>query len=302
MNVLFSILSADILPIFLIAGAGYLLAKHVGTSVKTLSHVVFYALLPCLVFRMLVTSQKSGQEFGRMALLSALMILAMGAVAYLVAVMLRLGRVDLRAFVLVVMFSNCGNYGLPVVRFAFGPEALAYATVFFLTGSVLTYTVGGFIAAGAHGSARTALSRVARMPAVYGVLLAGLVLASGRPVPDAVMRPVQLLSDAALPVMILILGMQLERAARPKRFAIAALAVAVSLLVAPFVALGLTWLLGVTGPARQAAVTLSSMPVAVTTTILALEFDLSPDFVTGAVFLSTILSPFTLTPLIAYLQ
>ena len=44
------------------------------------------------------------------------------------------------------------------------------------------------------------------------------------------------------------------------------------------------------------------MPVAVATTILALEFDLSPDFVTGAVFLSTILSPFTLTPLIAYLQ
>ena len=165
MSVLFSILSTDILPIFLIAGAGYLLARHVGTSVKTLSHVVFYALLPCLVFRMLVTSQKSGQEFGRMALLSALMILAMGVVAYLVAVMLRLGRVDLRAFLLVVMFSNCGNYGLPVVRFAFGTEALAYATVFFLTGSVLTYTVGGFIAAGAHGSVRTALSRVARMPA-----------------------------------------------------------------------------------------------------------------------------------------
>jgi len=46
---------------------------------------------------------------------------------------------------------------------------------------------------------------------------------------------------------------------------------------------------------------LASMPVAVATTILALEFDTSPEFVTGAVFLSTLLSPLTLTPLIAYL-
>ena len=43
-------------------------------------------------------------------------------------------------------------------------------------------------------------------------------------------------------------------------------------------------------------------PVAVATTILALEYDNSPDFVTGAVFLSTLLSPLTLTPLIAYLR
>ena len=44
------------------------------------------------------------------------------------------------------------------------------------------------------------------------------------------------------------------------------------------------------------------MPVAVITTILALEFELDPEFVTSAVFLSTIASPLTLVPLIAYLR
>jgi predicted permease len=44
------------------------------------------------------------------------------------------------------------------------------------------------------------------------------------------------------------------------------------------------------------------MPVAVITTILALEFELGAEFVTSAVFLSTILSPLTLVPLIAYLR
>jgi len=302
MSVLFSILSSDILPIFLIAGAGYLLARYVGTNVRTLSHVVFYALLPCLTFRLLLSSQKTGAEVGRMALLAMLMMLAIGIVGFAVAKALRLGRVDLRAFLLVVMFSNSGNYGLPVVQFAFGTDALAYAMVFFLTGSVLTYTFGAVLAAGGRLSLRSAVLKVARMPAIYGVAVAALVLATGKPVPESLMRPVRLLSDAALPLMILILGMQLERAARPKRFLVVALAVGVSLVVAPLIALGLTSLLGVSGGARQAAVTLSSMPVAVTTTILALEFELAPDFVTSAVFLSTILSPLTLTPLIAYLQ
>ena len=116
------------------------------------------------------------------------------------------------------------------------------------------------------------------------------------------MRPVTLLSDAALPVMILVLGMQLEQAVWPERPGMVLLAVAISLLAAPFVALSLASLLGITGAARQAAVILSSMPVAVVTTILALEFELAPEFVTSAVFVSTIASPLTLTPLIAYLS
>jgi predicted permease len=43
------------------------------------------------------------------------------------------------------------------------------------------------------------------------------------------------------------------------------------------------------------------MPVAVITTIIALEFDVAPAFVTSTVFVSTLLSPLTLTPLLAYL-
>ena len=146
------------------------------------------------------------------------------------------------------------------------------------------------------------MTSVLRIPAIYGIAAAMLVIATGIAVPTALLRPVMMLSDAALPLMILVLGMQLERAASPKRPALVAAAVCVSLLAAPFVALGLTSLLNVSGPARQAVVVLSSMPVAVLTTILALEFDTSPDFVTSAVFLSTILSPITLTPLIAYLR
>jgi predicted permease len=64
---------------------------------------------------------------------------------------------------------------------------------------------------------------------------------------------------------------------------------------------GFSSLLHISGPARQAAVVLASMPVAVTTSILAMKFDSAPDFVMSAIFLSTLLSPLTLTPIIAVL-
>jgi predicted permease len=301
-NVLLAIFASDILPVFVIAAIGFLMARFLAASVKTLAHIVFYALIPCLVFNLLVTSRITGAQFGRMAAMSAGALAAMGLIGRLAAIPLRLSRPELSAFLLVVMFSNTGNYGLPVVLFAFGQEALSYATIFFVTGSVLTYTVGVLLAATGRRSLRTAVAGVLKVPAIYAVGAAAVILAGGFQLPLALMRPIGMLSDASLPMMVLVLGMQLERASMPDRPAVVAVAVVLSLCVAPFVALALASALGVAGAARQAGVVLSSTPVAVVTTILALEFDIAPSFVTSAVFVSTLLSPFTLTPLIAYLR
>jgi predicted permease len=302
LNLLLPILLSDIVPIFAIAGVGFLLARYAAADVKTVSRVVFYGLLPCLAFRMLLDSTASGPTVGRLIILAVSIMAAMAVVGFLAAKGLGLDGRHLRAFLMVVMFSNAGNYGLPVVRFAFGPEALTYATIYFLTGSVTTYVASSFFADSRHGRIVGALDKIWRMPALYGLAAALAVLTFGWTVPEGVMRPITMLSDAAIPVMILILGMQLERAVWPSRPGIVMLAVAISLLATPCIALGLASILSISGPARQAAVILSSMPVAVITTILALEFELAPEFVTSAVFISTLASPLTLTPLIAYLS
>jgi len=297
-----SIFTQDILPIFLVAAVGYLLSKRISADVRTLSGVTFNVLSPCLVFDQLVGSSITGAEFGRMAAFCVLLTLSMGLVARLAAIPLRLNPQTRSSFLLVVMFSNSGNYALPVVLFAFGRDALAYASVYFVVSAIVLYTLGVFVAASGHGNVRRALTGIARVPALYAVAAAGLILATHTDVPLAVMRPIKLLSEAAIPVMLLILGMQLERAAMPERPAVVGLAVGLSLVAAPIIGVALTMLLGLTGVARQVAILASSMPAAVITTVLALEFDLDPAFATSAVFLSTILSPFTLVLLIAYLQ
>ena len=48
------------------------------------------------------------------------------------------------------------------------------------------------------GKIAGALEKVWKMPSLYGLALALVVRAVGHPVPEAIMRPVDLLSDAAL--------------------------------------------------------------------------------------------------------
>ena len=299
---LLGIFASDILPIFVIAGVGYLLARHASVQVHTVSRVTFHALAPALVFNTLATSTLSGFEFGRMAAFYLLVAASAGLMARVAAIPLRLDRASLSAFLLVVVCSNSGNYGLPVALLAFGREALAFASVYFVSSAIFSYTGGVLLAASGRRSIRHALAGVLRVPAVYGAVAAAVTMAFGLHVPDAIARPMAMLSDAALPMMVLVLGMQLERATIPERPALVAVAVVLSLIVAPLVSLGLVSLLGLSGSARQAGVVLASMPVAVVTTILALEFDVAPAFVTSTVFVSTLLSPLTLTPLIAYLR
>jgi predicted permease len=302
MPLLVTIFVNDVLPIFVVAAAGFALARYLGADVRTLSRVTFNALSPCLVFDLIVSSSLTAGDVARMTALGLFTVLGIGLVARLVTLALRLDRALACGFLIVVMFSNSGNYGLPVVLFAFGEPALAQASIYFVVNAVLTYTLGVFIASAGRRSALDAMAGVLRVPAVYGVVAAAVVMAAGVQLPLAVMRPIELLSGAALAVMILVLGMQLERGGVPARPGLVVAAVALSLVVTPLLALAASHLLGLHGAARQAAIVQSGMPSAVLTTILALEFDVEPAFVTACVTASTLVSPVTVTLLIAALQ
>jgi malate permease and related proteins len=73
------------------------------------------------------------------------------------------------------------------------------------------------------------------------------------------------------------------------------------LVAAPLLAILLSKPFGLLGPARQAGILESGMPTAVLAAVLATEYDLEPSFITSVVFVTTFLSPFTLTPLLAFL-
>lgn len=301
-QLLLQIFSSDILPIFVIAGVGFLLGRYARVQVQTVSRVAFHALAPALVFNVLTTSTLGGAEVGRMAVFYLLVAASAGVMARLAAIPLRLDRQSLSAFLLVVVCSNSGNYGLTVALLAFGRDALTFASVYFVSSAIFSYTGGVLLAASGRRTVAQALTGVLKVPAVWAAAAAAVTIAFGFTIPLTVARPITLLSEAALPMMVLVLGMQLERVTWPERPDMVIVASFLSLVATPLAALGVARLLDLHGPALQAGVLQASMPAAVITTILALEFEVSPNFVTSVVCVTTLLSPLTLTVLIAYLQ
>jgi predicted permease len=103
--------------------------------------------------------------------------------------------------------------------------------------------------------------------------------------------------------MLVILGMQISEARSWPRNRIVLIGVAACLqiIVTPVISLLLAHWMGLTGVTRQAAILQASMPAAVVTTVLAVQYELDSTLISGTVVLTTLLSPLTLTPLIAYL-
>jgi predicted permease len=206
------------------------------------------------------------------------------------------------AVVLCATFMNAGNLGLPITQLAFGQVTLAWATVFFSTTSLLSNSAGAWIAGVGRTPALKALAGLAKVPAVYAIPLALALHAMDVSLPPALSVPVNLLAGAAIPSMLLLLGMQLSGNGRPLRYGWLALVAGLRFIVSPLVAWFLLPLFRLPPTGVQAALLESAMPTAVLNSILATQFDVEPEFVSSAILLTTVLSPLVLAPLIGALQ
>jgi malate permease and related proteins len=291
----------NLFPILLAAAIGYAIARWLKINSRPLSQVVFYIFSPVLVFKLIIGSQLSNSDILRTLLFTLVLIGGVGVLTWLVGRIFRLNRKILAAVLITAMFMNAGNYGLPLTNFAFGEAALAFASVFFVINAVATNTVGIVIASSGSTSVWNAIKGLVKFPAIYALALGVLFLQFKWSLPSGLDRTVTLLSNAAIPCMLVLLGMQLVNIKLDGHVVPLIFTSGMRLLIAPLLAYGLTRLFGLTGPAYQAVVLESAMPAAVMTTILATEFDSEPTFVTAVVMITTLLSPFTLTPLLAFL-
>ena len=292
------------MPIFLAAGAGYALGRRFQLDLRSLSRVAFFVFSPCLVFDSLSHSDLSGAEFAQIGVVSLGVCVIVAALALLAGRALRLDRHTLATFVVAATFGNAGNFGLAVSKFAFGDAALSRAVIYYVFNSLAVYTLGVAVAASGRRPLRDVIRHALILPTTIAVAVAVLMRLAGLATPQPVDRAVGLLSQAAIPVMLMLLGLQLAsiREFPRSRLGLMALAAGSQLILAPLITLGLALALHLTGVTLQAVVVESAMPAAVITTILAVEYDLDATLVSGAVVLSTLLSPLTLTPLIAFLQ
>ena len=301
MNNLITLFSNNILPIFITAGAGWLIGRFTKIDLRTVARIAFYVFTPALVFQLITHNHVPGSESARIVTLAIAVTAVVAVLAWTVGKAAGLNRRMLAAVLLVAIFPNAGNYGLSAIFFSHGEPGLALASIYFVTMATITYTVGVVIASMGQKSFFDSAKALLKIPVLYALAGAYLFNMFQWSLPSSLNSSIELLSQAAIPTMLILLGLQLQRAVWKHDLLALGIANGMRLLVSPIVAVGLGLAIGVTGLSLQVSVLQAAMPGAVMTIILATEFQVEPEFVTAAVATSTLLSPLTLIPIFALL-
>jgi malate permease and related proteins len=209
------------------------------------------------------------------------------------ALVLMAARLKIADYLPSLMFPLTGSMGLPVCLFAMGEPGLALALVYFMLGTLGTFTVGAAIAAG-----RVSFKEIVRTPAVYAVFVAVYMVVAEVQAPQWIVNTTALLGGTVIPMQLIALGRSLMQL----RFAGVGRSTALGLLrlgMGVAVGWGVAAALGLTGAARAVVILQSAMPVAVSSYLFAQLYGRKPEEVAGMVLISTVVSFLTL-PVLLY--
>jgi hypothetical protein len=297
------VLIAAVVPVFLIAALGAVLARLTRLDFRALHVFAYWVAGPALVFRTLFLAKFVARDLWRVAVFVVVAYAALLVLAIVAGRLARWDRDKTRAAALALASKNCANYGLPIVASAFGPEGLAIGTVFVSIHVIAHVVLGGTYAGwdSTHGL-RSALRRAAAIPYLYATVLALGLRALVPALPAPVDATLQLLGQTWIPLLILLLGVELAAVASFRGASEAAPLVFAKLFIPPLVAFGLSALLQLDGLTRTVLILQASMPTAVNGVVFARQFAARPDLVAATLIFSTLGSFATLPLLVAVLS
>ncbi|MEH0018674.1 MAG: AEC family transporter [Desulfobacter sp.] len=285
-------------PVFFLVFLGYFVGPRLGLDAKTLSRTAYFILLPCFVFNMLSQMTVDLSAAGQMILYTTLTHVLAAMIAFVTAKLLNCSKEMTAAFVIVATFGNVGNLGLSLIDFRLGPAAQTSATIYFVTIVQLSFVICVGISSWTKGTGMSAVLSVFKTPALLAMVPAMFFYGTDMEPPLFLSRTTGLLGRAMVPVMLLTLGVQLSEIRKINFSRHIAIAAGLRLIAAPAIALGLTGFFSLSGMEIRSGILQAGMPVAVLGSIIAIEYDIIPEFVTTTVLFSTLLSLLTLTILL----
>ena len=291
-----------VLPVLLVMACGFGLARYLRADPDPLAKFGLYIALPALVVKILTDYPPDGGTIGRLFLF---MLAYMGAMWLLAEIFGRLRRFDdsqRRALVLTSAMMNFGNYGLPLVAFAYGPAAVPFSILFFIVFNIPITTWAVWVAAGGSRSSLTAMAAALKMPAFHATLVALIISHLGWEIPAFLDKGLGLLADCAIPVMLVLLGMQLAQMRTATDLQGLETVVALRLLVGPLVGWLLARAFHFSGLELKVIVLLCATPSAFLPLLYAIRFKCSSEWMAAAILVTTLLSALSLTGVLAIMR
>lgn len=278
-----------IVPVLVVAGTGFVLGRVFPLDGSTISKIALNALTPALCLQVLLTTEVSGQVGVTLVAAYVLVSLLGAAIGGLLTP--GVAAPTRRAVMASVAISNSGNMGLPIALFALGQAGFEQSVLMFLASVVLSFIVGPLLFGSGQGSL-AAVKGLIKLPALWAIAVALALRLLDWSLPVGIMRGVEMLSAATLPVVLLALGIQLGATKKVRLTRPVLTASLVRVVGMPFLSLGIGLLFGLNGVPLQALVLAGAMPTAVNAFLLSLEYKGDVRTVADTVTVSTFLSLF----------
>jgi predicted permease len=280
-------------PVLVVAAMGFGWAKaRQPFDNMFVSSLTFNVATPMLIFSSLTKLHVDPAAVAEVALATFAVTVTLIVVG---AGLLWILRIPLRPYLTPVMVPNTGNVGLPVCYLAFGDQGLALAVVVHVVSAAMQFTVGIAITSGTFS-----LKDLAKVPLIYAVAAAMIVVESGIELPAWIANAAALIGQLAIPLMLMGLGVSLNRLrtgdlGRSMTVTVVRLGLGFAAAWAAAV-----WVFGLGHVQTGVLVLQMSMPAAVFTYMMAARYNCEPEGVAGVVLVSTLIG-FATMPLILLL-
>jgi malate permease and related proteins len=273
-----------ILPVVVVVLVGAGVGRFIKPDAQTISKLTLYALSPSLALYNLAHSEAEFSSAIKIVLGYILYVLILGRLTWLSS----RDQPDetRRAMVAGVITGNNGNFGLPIALFAFGQAGLELALVVFTVSVFMTFVVTPSVLR--EGSWQSRIKTVFALPLVWAALLGMTLNTLGVRIPTGLDRGIELLAQAAVPMLLISLGLQVGSSGFAPLSQAMLRAVGLRLVLGPCVALFVAWLVGANGLERSALVLSSAMPTAINAFLVAQELKADAKLVGGIVMLTTL--------------
>ena len=276
-------------PVFLLAAIGYFWVKlGFEYRVEFVTRLAMTLAVPALVFTSLTQNTINPKFLTEMIIV---VCMAYAVVSVLALIFTFIFKLDLRTFLMPLISGNTGNLGLPLCFLAFGKDGLGYAVIVFAFTSIVAFTFGLWVVSGTRS-----FKQPLKEPLVPATILGLLFMICGWEIPKILTNSLNLISQMAIPLMLITLGVAVARL--KTQLAFKTLGISISkIMIGTIAGITVGYQFSIPYEAFAVLIIQMSMPVAVTSYLLAEKYGANSEEVAGLVVVSTFLTTFT-TPVV----
>jgi predicted permease len=296
-------------PLFVLVLLGYALtrwARWPKAVADALTHFVFSVAIPALLFRLMSDFSKLPPVDARLLIAyfgACLAVFLLGR--FIAARFFRLDGVAQSVFALGGIFANNVLLGIPLAKVTLGESSLPVISLVLVFNSLLLWTLVTVSVEWARHRTLSwsgyvqAAKAVLRNPVVASILIGTAWGLAALPLPGVIDQTLGLISEAAVPLSLIALGMGLAQYGIREGWRVSVTITALKLAVQPALVWLLAWMLALPPLETQAVVMLASLPVGANVYLMSRQFDTLGGPVAASLVLSTALAAVTMPLVLA---